>query len=83
MNFLKQYLEGSSMHQWALATGMDYRHTAEEWAGYIHELFCQYVFDKYTMTITEGVSRSTIAYLAGKLNIIKASRRVIEYGFLA
>ena len=54
MIFLKQYLEGSSLHQCALATGMDYRHTAVEWAGYIRELFCQYVFDKYNMTMFEG-----------------------------
>ena len=54
MIFLKQYLEGNSLHQCVLATGMDYRHTAVDWANFIRELFCQYVYDKYNMTMFKG-----------------------------
>lgn len=52
--FVKEYLEGHSLLQCALATGMDYKHTAVDWASYIREMFCQYTFDMYNMTQFEG-----------------------------
>ena len=63
-----------------MATGTDCHHTAVEWAGYKLELFCQYVYDKCNMTMFEGISGSTRAYLVEKLNIIKKSQRIIAYG---
>ena len=33
---------------------MDYRHTAVNWASYIGELFCQYVFDTYERITFDG-----------------------------
>ena len=33
---------------------MDYKHTAVNWASYIREIFCQYVFDTYNMMNFEG-----------------------------
>ena len=52
--FIKYYIEGHSLNQCALSTGMDYKHTAVNWASYIRELFCQYVFDAYHMINFEG-----------------------------
>ena len=52
--FIKYYIEGHSLHQCALNTGMDYRHTAVNWASYIRELFCQYVFDTYERITFDG-----------------------------
>ena len=54
MIFIKYYLEGHTLHQCALSTGMDYKHTAVNWASYIRELFCQFVFDTYNMMNFEG-----------------------------
>ena len=54
MIFLKCYLEGNNFHQCAQSTGMDYRHTAVDWASFLRELFCQYVYEKYSMTTFEG-----------------------------
>ena len=45
--FMKTYIQGCSLKQCALSVGMDYRHTAVNWASYIRELFTQYVFDTY------------------------------------
>ena len=52
--FIKYYIEGHSLHQCALNTGMDYRPTAVNWASYIRELFCQYVFDTYERITFDG-----------------------------
>ena len=52
--FIKYYLEGNSLHQCALATGMDYWHTAVDWGSFIRDLFCQYVHDSYGLTMCEG-----------------------------
>ena len=52
--FIKYYIEGHSLHQCALNTGMDYRHTAVNLASYIRELFCQYVFDTYERITFDG-----------------------------
>ena len=52
--FIKEYLEGHTLLQCALATGMDYRHTAVDWASFIREMFCEYTFNMYNMTQFEG-----------------------------
>ena len=52
--FLKYYLEGHTLHQCALSTNMDYKHTAVDWGSYVRELFCQFVADKYPMTTFDG-----------------------------
>ena len=52
--FVKEYLEGHSLLQCALATGMDYKHIAVDWASYNREMFCQYTFDMCNMTQFEG-----------------------------
>lgn len=52
--FVKYYLEGNSLLQCALSTGMDYRHTAVDWASFIREMFCQYTFDTYNFTQFQG-----------------------------
>ena len=44
----------NSLNQCALSTGMDYKHKAVNWASYIWQLFCQYVFDANHMIIFEG-----------------------------
>ena len=54
MIFMKYYIEGHTLKRCALATNMDYKHTAINWASYVRELFCQYVFDAYSMMNFEG-----------------------------
>ena len=71
MIFLKQYLEGDSLHQCALATGMDYRHTPVDRASFIKELFCQYVYDKYNMTMFEGDVEIDESLFGGKIKYHK------------
>ena len=54
MFFIKYSLEGHTLHQCALSTIIDNKHTAVNWASYIRELFCQFVFDTYNMMNFEG-----------------------------
>ena len=51
---IKHYLEGHSLHQCALSTGMDFRHTAVNWASYVREMFCEFTFNTYNMAPFEG-----------------------------
>ena len=41
--FVKSYLEGHTLKQYALATSMDYMSSAVHWASYIRELFIEHV----------------------------------------
>ena len=67
MIFLKCYLEGNNLHQCALSTGMDYIHTAVDWASYIRELFYQYVYENYSMTTFEGGVELNESLFGGKV----------------
>ena len=49
MIFIRYSLEGHTLHQCALSTRIDYKHTTVNWASYIRKLFCQFVFDTYNM----------------------------------
>ena len=75
MIFIKHYLEGNSLHQCALATGMDYRHTAVDWGSFIRELFCQYVHDSYGMTMFEGDVESDESLFGRKIKYNKGEPR--------
>lgn len=52
--FIKAYLEGSSLHQISKFTNMDYKNTSVNWASYIRELFCEYVYRAYQNVTLEG-----------------------------
>ena len=54
MIFIKCCIEGHMLKRCALAIEMDYKHTAINWAKYVRELFCQYVFDAYSIVNFEG-----------------------------
>ena len=83
MIFIKYYLEGHTLHLCALSTIIDYKHTAVNWASYIRELFCQFVFDTYNMMNFEGeVEMDESLFLGGRGNIIKDSLVAIAYGYL-
>ena len=45
--FIKYYIEGHTLHQCALSTGMDYKSTAVNWASYIRELFMEHIHKQY------------------------------------
>ena len=71
MVFIKYSLEGHTLHQCALSTIIDYKHTAVNWASYIRELFCQFVFDTYSMMNFEGefeIDESLFFRRKGKYN---------------
>jgi len=46
---MKSYLEGHSLHKSATFTNMNYKGTVVNWASYIREMFCQFVYDEYEM----------------------------------
>lgn len=45
--FIKYYIEGHTLKQCSLATSMEYKNTAVNWASYIRELFMEHVHRSY------------------------------------
>jgi hypothetical protein len=52
--FMKMYLDVTTLHTIANAVVMDYKQTAVTWAGYLRELFCEYVHEVYPRLKLEG-----------------------------
>ncbi|XP_041349186.1 LOW QUALITY PROTEIN: uncharacterized protein LOC121368516, partial [Gigantopelta aegis] len=81
MNFIKYYLEGNTLHRCALATGMDYKCTAVNWASYIRELFCHYVHQQYQMIYFMGDVEIDKSLFGRKMKYKRGNPRGLKLGF--
>ena len=75
----------NSLNQCALSTGMDYKHTAVNWASYIRQLFCQYVLNANHMIIFEGEVEIDKCLFGRKIKYHRGqprSNRIWLFGFV-
>ena len=48
------YLNGHTLHQSASSAGMEYHHTSVNWASYVREIFCEFVYSTYKDIVFDG-----------------------------
>lgn len=73
--FIKNYIDGHSLHQSARSAGMEYRHTSVNWGSYVREMFSEHVYRTYQDLMFEGEVEIDESIFGAKIKYHKGKPR--------